>query len=400
MVKNPAQLLGPPITGDYMPSGYQGIFLFARNRPPFGLTVIQEMMADPRVIFGLWLIKGPILANSRFKVNCEDEKVRQFLIKNVTRFWRNSAARALKAIEWGYSGSEVMYRVVDGNIHFDILKDLHSQDCAAVTHEGRLVGFTVRNVPEVKTGQGRSKIFLGTPKGFWHVHWRTHHPWYGLSRLYGAHIPWWEVWSDGGFRDIRRLWFHKNAFEGGIMYHPPGLTRTKDGLTISNKDLAREMIEKKRTGGTLTLPNTTGGEGIRTWEYSAPASNQVPSGLAEYGQSLKEELFEGMGIPPEVFQSGGGEGFGSSTGRQIPEEAFFAVLQEIVGWLISDADSQIFRHLVRLNFGDIDYEIVPFGLTYKAEEREQQLQEDARNTESAQAGIMAGTGQQQEPLEE
>ena len=184
------------------------------------------------------------------------------------------------------------------------------------------------------------------------------------------------------------------------MYHPPGLTRTKDGLTISNKDLAREMIEKKRTGGTLTLPNTTGGEGIRTWEYSAPASNQVPSGLAEYGQSLKEELFEGMGIPPEVFQSGGGEGFGSSTGRQIPEEAFFAVLQEIVGWLISDADSQIFRHLVRLNFGDIDYEIVPFGLTYKAEEREQQLQEDARNTESAQAGIMAGTGQQQEPLEE
>ena len=394
-----SELLGNPMTGDYMPSGYQCIFLFARNRPPFGLTVISEMMADPRVIFGLWLVKGPILANSRFKIECKDKNVKEFLIKNVTRFWRNSAARALKAVEWRYSASEVMYRVVDGSIHFDTLKDLHSQDCACVTHQGRLVGFTVRNVPDPITQQGRNKIFLGTPKGFWHVHWRTHHPWYGLSRLYGAHIPWWEMWSDGGYRDIRRLWFHKNAFEGGIMYHPPGITRTKDGLQISNKDLAREMIEKKRTGGTLTLPNTQGGEGVRSWEYQTPQSNPVPAGLSEYGQSLKEELFEGMGIPPEVFQNAT-SGFGGMTGRQIPEEAFFAVLQEMVGWLISDADQQIFRHLVKLNFGEVDYEIVPFGLTYKAEERENQIREDVRNAESAQAGIMAGTGAQPEPAPE
>ena len=390
---NPDELLGTPITADYMPSGYQGLFLFARNRPPFSLTVIQEMLADPRVIFGLWLIKGPILANSRFFIECEDENVKKFLIKNVTRFWRNSAARALKAIEWGFSGSEVMYRVEEGAIQFDILKDLHSQDCRCITHDGQLVGLTVRNVPDPHTKQGRHKIFLGTPKGFWHTHWRTHHPWYGLSRLYGAHIPWWEVWSDGGYRDIRRLWFHKNAFEGGTMYHPPGITRTKDNLVISNKDLAREMIEKKRTGGTLTLPNTMGGEGIRSWEYFPPVPNAVPSGLMEYGQSLKEELFEGMGIPPEIFESGGG-GLGGFSGRQIPEEAFYATLQEMVGWLISDADQQIFRHLVRLNFGDVPYEIVPFGLTFKAEERENQMREDTRNAESAQAGIMAGQGAQ------
>ena len=111
----------------------------------------------------------------------------------------------------------------------------------------------------------------------------------------------------------------------------------------------------------------------------------------EYGASLKEELFEGMGIPPEIFESGG-QGFGSATGRQIPEEAFFAVLQEMVGWLIQDADDQIFRHLVQMNFGEVPYEIVPFGLTYKAEERENQMREDTRNAESAQAGIMAGQG--------
>jgi len=400
---NPDELLGTPMTADYMPSGYAGIFLFARNRPPFSLTVIQEMLADPRVIFGLWLLKGPILANSRFFIECENEDVKEFLVRNVTRFWKNSAARALKAIEWGYSGSEVMYRVNEGKIEFDILKDLHSQDLMAVTHDGSLVGFTVRNVPDPHTKQGRHKIFLGIPKGFWHTHWRTHHPWYGLSRLYGAHIPWWEMWSDGGYRDVRRLWFHKNAFEGGTMYHPPGITRTKDGLTISNKDLAREMIEKKRTGGTLTLPNTMGADNVRSWEYIPPMANQIPAGLMEYGQSLKEELFEGMGIPPEVFQNAT-SGFGAASGRQIPEEAFFSILQEMTQWLISDADNQIFRHLVRINFGEVPYEIVPFGLTGKAEEREAELREDNRAAQAAQSGIMAGAGamppQQEEVVEE
>ena len=131
---NPNQLLGSPLTADYLPEGYTGMFLFARNRPPFSGTVIREMMSDPRVIFGLWLIKGPILSNSRFKIDCDDEKVTKYLIENVTRFWRNSAARALKSIEWGYSASEVLYRVVEGKIHFDILKDIHSLDTLSLIH--------------------------------------------------------------------------------------------------------------------------------------------------------------------------------------------------------------------------------------------------------------------------
>ena len=127
-------------------------------------------------------------------------------------------------------------------------------------------------------------------------------------------------------------------------------------------------------------------------------ANQIPAGLMEYGQSLKEELFEGMGIPPEVFQNAT-SGFGAASGRQIPEEAFFSILQEMTQWLIADADNQIFRHLVRINFGDVPYEIVPFGLTGKAEEREAQIREDNRSAEAAQAGIMAGSGAMpQEPM--
>lgn len=367
------ELLGVPLTADYVPQGYGGGWLHSRNRPIFSHSVIREMLTDPRVIFGLWLIKGPILTNARFKVNCDDEEMKKFVISNLTRFWKNSAARALKAIEWGYSGSEVIYRMREGRVHFDILKDLDSMDIRVVTHEGGVVGISVNNVPDPK-GQTstRHKLYLGGPKKLYHIHWRERHPFYGLSRLYGAHVPWWEQWSDGGYRDIRRLWFHKNAFEGGTMYHPPGTAKLQSGQIVSNKDLAREMIEKKRTGGVLTLPNVTTGDGQLSWQYIEPTAHAIPGGLMEYGESLKRELFEGMGIPPEVFESPN-SGFGSATGRQVPEEAFFSVLQECLQWLASDFDQQVLRPVTGLNWStqDPQYEIVPFGLTEFARQQEQ-----------------------------
>lgn len=355
-------LLAGPITADYMPEARISGYLSMRNRPHFSGLVVKEMLADPRIVFGLWLIKGPILANAKFSVDSDDETIRQFVIRQVNRFWRNSAVRALKSIEWGYSGGEVLYYLEDGLTHFDVVKDVDSLDVRVVTRFGELQGLTLRNVPA--PNQGKRKIFLGGPKAFLHVTSRERNPWYGQSRLFGAHIPWWEQWSDGGYRDVRRLWFYKNAYEGGAIYHPPGITRTKEGVVISNKDLAREMIEKKRTGGTLTFPNITMGDqaGQRAWEYIPPQPNQIPAGLLEYGTSLRDEILEGMGIPPEVIESAGAEGFGSSSGRAIPQMAFYSTLQEIVQWLITDADNQIIRPLVQLNFGSARYEIVPFSL--------------------------------------
>ena len=354
-------LLSEPVTSGYIPEVRISGFYTNRNRPHFSGLVVREMLADPRVIFGLWLLKGPLLANAKFFVKCENPEVKEFLKTSITRFWRNSASRALKAIEWGYSGSEVIYRVDEnGSVAFDILKDLDSMDVKVATDKGRFSGMVIRNVP---TNKGKRRVYIGGPKAFLHTHWRERNTWYGLSRLFGAHIPWWEQWSDGGFRDIRRLWFYKNAFEGGTIYHPPGITRLKDGSVVSNKDLARELIEKKRTGGTLTMPNNTTGDGqTRAWEYDPPQSNNVPNGLLEYGPELRDEILEGMGIPPEVIEASGGEGFGSSSGRAVPQMAFFSTLQEVLQWLVTDADTQIFRPTVALNFGEVPYEICPFNL--------------------------------------
>lgn len=346
-------------TSDYMPAGYAGLFYLGRNRPPFTHWTVREMLQDPRVRFGLSLIKGPIASMAKFQIQGENTEANEYVAKQVNRFWKNSLMRALRAIEWGYSGSEVVYRFMGGQLHFDRLKDIDPLDVRPVIKEGELTGINVRNVHWMKpSARGTIPLYLGIPKAFWHIHNREFHAWFGQSRLYSAHIPWHEIWSDGGYRDVRRLWFYKNSFDGGTLYHPPGITRLPNGQAISNKDLAREIVEKKRTGGVMALPTVATGDRNRAWEYEPAKANPAPGDLMEYGHDLRKEILEALGIPPEVIESESSEGFGSSSGRQIPALAFFSTLQELVQWLIYDLDNQVLRFLVGVNFGPVEYEIL------------------------------------------
>ncbi len=362
VVSNPQELLKDSAAIDYEPGGYFGNFHYiGSGRPPFTSAVVSNMLTDPRVIYGLWLIKGPILADAHVKVDSQNEEIRQYVVNQINRFWQNSAVKALKAIEWGYSAAEVIFREKDGRVQFDELRDFHSPDVRIIAKKGTIVGIRVRNT------KASDEVYIGLPKSFVHLHWREKQRYYGQSRLYGAHIPWWEVWTEGGYRDVRRLWFYKNAFEGGTIRHPPGKSPSESGDSRSNRDLARELVEKKRSGGVLTLPNTPAGEGGQyAWNYEPPSANAAPEGLLEYGQVLRDEILEALGIPPEIVSSGGDQGFGSSTGRQVPQMAFYAILQELLQWLVSDLDTCILKPLVEIEFGEgmgDAYELLPFKLS-------------------------------------
>src|SRR5690242_13228541 len=94
---HPSLLLGPPRTAEYEPPDTAlAAHLYHPNRPFFHINVIDAMLTDARVVFGLKLIRGPILSNARFLVNSKNEMVRQFLIKQINRFWRTSAPIALR----------------------------------------------------------------------------------------------------------------------------------------------------------------------------------------------------------------------------------------------------------------------------------------------------------------
>lgn len=385
---DPKVLLGPPMTGDYTPAAYLGNYFAIRKQPPFSLTTVSEMLTDPRIIFGLWLIKGPIIAKSKFFIDCDNPDVKEFISGIVTKFWRSDAERALKSLEWGFSCSEVLYTVEDGRITFSGLKDLSSLDCRCLTINGTYDGARVRSSG---LGGNRKRVDIPKMKSLWTVHDRNHHRWYGKSRLYGAYLPWLELWSEGGFRDSRRLFFHKYAYNGGVMYHPPGVSQIETtggeiAAVIPNKDIARDIMEKFKNGAVVTLPNTLSESGQAAWKIEPPQSNMVPQGLLEHGDGLKDELWEGMGIPPEVARA---EGTGAYAGRRIPEEAFYAILQRDVNWTIYDFKMQIIRPLVLLNFGDVKFDIIPFGLLTPSAEEE-------KNEKAAEAQPQVSLGEENE----
>lgn len=380
-------LLERPFTADYEPEAVQGFGYYSatHNLPVFSQYWIPLMLRDQRIQFGLRMIKGPILAGSRFYVDDPDSTdtsqsdIKKFVIKNLTRFWRFSAVKALRAIEWGYSGNECLYKLNDGEICFDALKILHPKDVKVLTKDGNKVGISVQKVKN-----RRGKVYLGGPKSLWHVVGREEYQWYGQSRLFGAFAPWMEFYASGGAKDIRRLYYHKYAFTGDVGYYPIGAPPGAAGeYPKSNREVMRSLLEKRKSGGVIMFPNTFDENGNRKWMIESGQGNAGVVDILEYHRILKQEMTEGMGIPSEVIEAAQvGSGW---AGRMVPATAFFAMLQEYVNWLIFDFDQQVLRPLIQLNHGikDPRYNIIPFGLLKGPEDEE----EDERE---AQVGAMPG----------
>ena len=235
---NKAYLLGklhePISTGVHNSAhGYLIDPRYAHQFPYFNYQSIRTMLLDSRVKYGLSLLKGPVTTYTKFftskeadspeihdaivelnyhfpyGVFADEEKVEQFIIDQLNRFWEVGLSKALTALEWGYSGSEVAYKEKNGKLNFSNLYLYPYNSLQVVTKNRGIIGFT-RNRDKT------SYVPLG--KGFWHVHNRHQNHYYGESVLKGSHVPWHEMWSLGGGRDIRRQWFFKNAYDGGELY--------------------------------------------------------------------------------------------------------------------------------------------------------------------------------------
>jgi hypothetical protein len=358
-----------PITKDHTGSGIQyGQFLYNRKRPIFTSLLAQAMLADPHVKFGLSLIKGPVLAGSRFIVKCEREDQRQFIINQITRFWTRSARLALRYMHYGWYGTEVMYKIDGGMLTFEGLRNLNPLDGEPVILDGRLVGIQARLA-------GSQATYIPCPKAFWTVHARENHRWYGQSRLYGAHLPWYEFNAPEGFRDSRRLFFYKNAFDGGVIRYPQGAATDIDGRREDNRIVAERLLAAYRNGAGMSLP--TSPDPSKSWDWERPQAQDISASFSEYGRDLRDEIWEALGVPPEIAKA---QGTGAYAGRQIPQEAFYSLLQEVDQDLISDFEEQILTPLVEINYGDsyCPYEIECFGLLRSLEEDRGSHKEEAR----------------------
>ncbi len=370
------------VTHEGEPGFLRNLMTFVpHHRPIFGAHAINDMIQDPRICFGLELIKGPIHAFTKFfteeeaknpsvhkwiiasetafpyVIKTKKEEDAEFISTTLRRFWQVGAIKALNSLEWGFSCNETIYKKSDTDgrskkLYFDNLRDINPAFVKAVTVDGGLVGAEIKY-------HGKPEMYLGIPKVFWHTHQREKNRLYGQSRLFGAYPAWWEIWTEGGARDVRRMWWYRNSFGGGTMYYPDGYTKIPGGAVIHNRDLALDILSKIRSGGYLVFPNKTDTNGKQLWQYEPPTAAISPQGLDTYMGTLTNEELEGLGIPPEVIQGGGG-GLGAATGRKIPMVAFYSTLQKTVDYLIGDVCAQIIDFLFLVNDRSIpDYEVVP-----------------------------------------
>ena len=267
----------------------------------------------------------------------------------MNRFWEVGLYKALTSIEYGYSASEVQYRKnEDGKIEFHNLHLYPHFGTQCVTKQKGIIGF-------VRNNDRTTYVPLG--KGFWTLNRREYNPYYGESTLKGSHIPWHETWMLGGARDIRRTWFFKNAYDGGELYYPEGSFQDEGGNVVTHEEYAIRMLELKRTGSAMAFPSVKDAGGKKQWEYEPPKSGVTPGGLEQYIDLLRDEMLEGMGIPPEIVQSAGNDGMGSATGRMVPLMAFIASLTPIGSHVLGDFCTQVLNTLLVANNMSTNYKI-------------------------------------------
>lgn len=365
---NPDQLL-QVLTPEYEPSRLiYGFWMSQRRIPIFTRwRDVEAMLLEPRVDIALSYIKGSVLSLSRFFVDEDNPEIKEFIVNQITRWWRTSAMKMLSALEWGYSGLEVLYVIKDGMVQFDNTKHFRATDVFPVTKEGSLCGLVAnqRN-PGSVTGHHDPKksTYIGAPKSLWHVYRRERHPWYGQSRLQPAYSSWVEMTGEGGARDIRRLYFYKHAFQREKIYHPPGSTQMPDGSNKPNKDIAREIAENARAGGIYAFPSVFDPlKGGRLWEVEDGGMNGgAAMDVLNYPEELRKEMAEGIGVPTELIEAAEtGSGY---SGRRVPQDAFHGMLSDIVYWLVHDFNEQCIIPMLRLNLGVTEptHEIIPFGM--------------------------------------
>jgi hypothetical protein len=356
---------GKPLTSDYRPSaiGLPGLWLDQRGW--FTWFDVERMRRDPRIRLGLRILRAPIHTVT-WEVEGDPEQA-EFADRTLRLIWDRHISKALRILEYGIAGGELVYRYDPETDQIELadVLDRNPFDLTPLKLDGKLAGLRVKGVRGEQTVGG--PVDLCGPRYWWLTNEPEFGSYYGRSRLSGAWVPWMEKVGRHGALDIRRLWYVKNAFRGGKMRHPSGETEVASGAYMTNQDYAREIAEKVETGGIMVLPNVTDEQGKYLWDYEEPKINGELRDVRDYPKDLDKEMMDGMEIPVEVIEAASsGSGW---SGRSVPFLVYLTGEDQIVDTVIRGFDEQCIRPLVGVNFGTPAYRIKAKSLVPKDEEK-------------------------------
>lgn len=355
----------PPLT--YKPTFIQ------TGLPPFTLTTIEWMRRDPQVRLSMATKLAPFQV---VKLTLKgDPATCQFMASMIRMFWTRAMPKITRAFWYTMSGGEMIYRYHDQRLDFWNYNDVYPSDLNILSRDGVPVGISIRPSREPQPNFGDSststisqrsgntsnfagdnnRIRLFAPKGFLYIHGREFGSLTGQSEFEAAYDPWLEKNDYQGAKHARKLWFYKNAYSGGIMFHPPGNFRDEQNNEIPYQDLARQAMEQSLNGAIWTIAQAYDPVTKQPmWQYVEPKVNPGGRELLEYVKHLDNEIARGMGIPDDVMQQISGTG--AYAGRTIPLMSFFLSSAPVLSNLFSVCDEQVFRPFCRFVCGSDDYE--------------------------------------------
>jgi hypothetical protein len=185
---------------------------------------------------------------------------------------------------------------------------------------------------------------------------------YGCALLARAYPAWHEKWMPGGAKRTLRLRMIKDAYVGDIFWYPPDRRfELVNGREVSFRDLAREIVESRHSGGALTLPLIRDGQGHKLIDYTPPQGVPGYTQIFRWKSDLDLEIWKALEVPPEIIQaSTSGSGF---SGRWIPFAVALSAVHQELAELIRCIDRDVLRPMAALNFGrEPQYTIRPRSL--------------------------------------
>lgn len=312
---------------------------------------IEAMLLHPSIQIPLDIVKAPISV-CEHDVTASDDRVKRFAQGQVQVFW-DRCIREIMESEYphGWAGGEVVYVEDRGLMSLKDILVAAPRDVSPLSMHGKAVGVRMRNI-----NAGQVNLWLGSDtipaKGFWHAHKKQYGRFYGRSQMLTAWRPWKRLAGRDGTEELGDLGTYRFALGNWLIRYPNENANTVRNGQKQARDIAREMGENLKTGGSIELPSTmhtTDAGGGYKWTVEHIATNGNIKELSEREDRLAKQISSAIGMPSEILEAAEtGSGF---SGRMVPLMVFLLARQHEADSLIQTFNDNILLPLVRWNFG-------------------------------------------------
>jgi len=399
--------------------------------PPFlPLRDVPRMQVDDAVGISI-AMRTALILQSQFEVECNDDSAKKWIEQTVRTAWnRLVPTMMLQYFCWGYSCSLPSYAQDPDNPGFVNLVGgrmvTPTQGTPHLWTEGPYTGQfygidltsssaygagvmtpPVSKLPNTSSwdiSRGMDTLddsMVPAPWSMWFGGMEAECPLYDRNPLASPYMPWLEKAMRGGATDTRRTYFRRAAIPPMLWRVPLGNLDPNDPNSPTCMDWAAYLAASLENNSTLIVPDVRApgmdGRSEPQWAMTPAGALSQAVDVMGYVSSLDRAIMRAFNLPPEVLESGDtGSGY---SGRQIPQQALYAVTDQLASRMLDSVNVSILRETVPHNFGErVRWRLRHIPMTEAVRRMEQQGTVEGQPPETIDPmALLAGAGGQGEP---